>query len=411
MAVEGKRRSPVVLVLASTYPRWAGDHEPAFVHELCRRLARRFHVIAVVPDAPGADPTGEFEGVDVRRFRYAPRGLQTLVNDGGIAANLRRSPWKWALLPGFVVAQGMVARRVLRHERVDAIHAHWLLPQGLLARWLSRSFGVPFVVTSHGGDLYGLRTPVLVRLKRKVAANSAAMSVVSAAMLAEARIQGIHARSMAVLPMGVDLASRFCPDPSVPRDDNRLLFVGRLVAKKGVRHLLDAMPAVIARRPSTRLGIAGFGPEEDALRRQADKLGIVEHVDFLGATRQAELPGLYRTAALFVAPFVRDASGDQEGLPVALMEAIGCGCPVLAGNVAGIHELLGPSADEVAVDPEDTGQLAARILDVLAQPERAREQAERRRLALGSKVDWQVIANGYADWIEAACLQARGDRP
>jgi glycosyltransferase involved in cell wall biosynthesis len=229
-------------------------------------------------------------------------------------------------------------------------------------------------------------------------------------MLAEARSQGIHARSMTVLPMGVDLVSRFCPDPSALRDNDRLLFVGRLVAKKGVRHLLDAMPAVIAQRPAVRLGIAGFGPEEGALRRQADELGIAAHVDFLGAKRQADLPGLYRNAALFVAPFVRDASGDQEGLPVALMEAIGCGCPVLAGNVAGIHELLGSSVDEVAVDPEDTRQLSSRILEVLAWPERARGQAERRRLALGSKVDWQVIANGYADWIEASCLQTWGGR-
>lgn len=401
---------PTLLVLASTYPRWRDDHEPAFVHELCRRLSRRFRVIAVVPDAPGAAPSGEFEGVEVRRFRYAPRRLQNLVNDGGIVANLRRSPWKWVLLPCFAMAQYLAARRVLRDERVDAIHAHWLLPQGLLAHWLSRSFDVPFVVTSHGGDLYGLRAPALVRLKRKVAASSAAMGVVSTAMLAEARTQGIHARSMTVLPMGVDLVSRFCPDPSALRDNDRLLFVGRLVAKKGVRHLLDAMPAVIAHRPAVRLGIAGFGPEEGALRRQADELGIAAHVDFLGAKRQADLPGLYRNAALFVAPFVRDASGDQEGLPVALMEAIGCGCPVLAGNVAGIHELLGSSVDEVAVDPEDTRQLSSRILEVLAWPERARGQAERRRLALGSKVDWQVIANGYADWIEASCLQTWGGR-
>lgn len=400
---------PVLLVLASTYPRWGDDHEPAFVHELCRRLAQRFRVIALVPDAPGADPSGEFQGVEVRRFCYAPRRFQTLVNNGGVAANLRRSPWKWGLLPGFVIAQYLAARRILRSERVDAIHAHWLLPQGLLARRLSATRGVPFVVTSHGGDLYGLRSPALIRLKQKVAAHSMAMSVVSAAMLEEAHVQGIHARSMVVLPMGVDLVSRFCPDPSVRRDNDRLLFVGRLVPKKGVRYLLDAMPAVIAQRPSVRLGIAGFGPEESALRRQAEELGILGHVDFLGAKRQASLPELYRSAALFVAPFVRDASGDQEGLPVALMEAIGCGCPVLAGNVAGIHELLGSSADEVAVTPEETGPLALRILDVLAQPERAREQAERRRLALGSKVDWQVIANGYADWIEASCLVSQGD--
>jgi len=364
----------------------------------------------VVPDAPGADPGGELDGVEVRRFRYAPRRLQTLVNDGGIVANLRGSRWKWLLLPGFVLAQYREAGKVLHQYRVDAIHAHWLLPQGMLAWLLARGRDVPFVVTSHGGDLYGLRMPALGWLKRRVAAASTAMSVVSAAMLEEARAQGIRSPRMSVLPMGVDLVSRFCPDASTSRDDDSLLFVGRLVAKKGIRHLLDAMPKVVAERPSVHLNIAGFGPEEDALRRQANELGIAGHVTFLGATRQVDLPSMYRSAALFVAPFVREASGDQEGLPVALMEAIGCGCPVLAGKVAGIHELLGAYADDVVVDPLDTVKLAGRILEVLSRPEHARGQAESRRLALGRKVDWQVVADGYADWIETTCLRSRGER-
>ena len=79
-----EKRKPGLLVLASTYPRWKDDHEPGFVHELCKRLAGSFDVVALVPDAPGADPDGLLDGVDVVRYRYAPRWLQTLVNDGGI---------------------------------------------------------------------------------------------------------------------------------------------------------------------------------------------------------------------------------------------------------------------------------------------------------------------------------------
>ena len=96
---------PTLLVLASTYPRRAGDHEPGFVHELCRRLAERFEVIALVPDAPGADASGMLDGVEVVRYRYAPHTLQTLVPNGGIVANLRAARWKWLLLPGFIIGQ------------------------------------------------------------------------------------------------------------------------------------------------------------------------------------------------------------------------------------------------------------------------------------------------------------------
>ncbi|HEU0196450.1 MAG TPA: glycosyltransferase, partial [Nevskiaceae bacterium] len=103
-----------------------------------------------MPDAPGAEPSGPLDGVDVIRYRYAPRCLETLVNNGGIAANLRRARWKWTLVPGFFLGQWWAARRVLQSRSVSVIHAHWLLPQGIVARALHRRFGVPYVVTSHG---------------------------------------------------------------------------------------------------------------------------------------------------------------------------------------------------------------------------------------------------------------------
>ncbi|MCX7513744.1 glycosyltransferase [Frateuria hangzhouensis] len=395
---------PTVLVLASTYPRWANDPEPGFVHQLCQRLTDRFTVIAVVPDAPGADPNGIFEGVQVVRYRYAPRRLQTLVNNGGIAANLKLYRWKWLLLPGFVLGQLIAARQVFRRQRVDVVHAHWLIPQGLVARRLRR----PYLVTSHGGDLFGLRGGLLTRLKRKVAGSAAAMTVVSRAMQEEALRQCIHAPALSVVPMGVDLQERFTPGSDL-RSADELLFVGRLVAKKGLRFLLQAMPMIIARRPSVRLTIAGFGPQEAALRRQVDELGIGAHVTFKGAVAQDQLPALYRRAAVFVAPFVRDSSGDQEGLPVALMEAVGCGCPVVAGQVQGLGDLLGESAATVCVDPTNPTALADAVLDNLEHPERAQARAQAIRTNAMARVDWQAVAGRYGDLLMQCAQPMRKD--
>jgi glycosyltransferase involved in cell wall biosynthesis len=396
----------MALVLASTYPRWRGDAEPGFVHELCRRLAGRFHVIALVPDAPGADPDGVLDGVEVVRYRYAPRRWQTLVPNGGIVANLRGARWKWLLLPGFLTGQYLAARRILRTRKIDVIHAHWLLPQGLIARRLHRKHGVPYLVTSHGGDLFGLRGGLATRLKRKVAADCAAMTVVSSAMREEASRIGLAPPRIDVLPMGVDVQDRFVPDPQVPRATDELLFVGRLVAKKGLMHLLDALPAVIERRPRARLVIAGFGPEESALKRQAQNLGIADSIEFKGATPQSGLPALYRRASVFVAPFIRDESGDQEGLPVALMEALGCGCPVVVGNVAGVHDLLGDAADAVCVDPRDAAALAAKIVAVLDDPTGAMQRAQALRAAAVARVDWSRIADAYATLLQS-CITPR----
>lgn len=401
---------PTLLVLASTYPRWRDDPEPGFVHELCRRLAAGFNVIALVPDAPDADSSGKLDGVEVIRYRYAPRHMETLVNNGGIATNLRRSRWKWLLVPGFLLGQYVAARRLLKSRRVDVIHAHWLLPQGLIAHRLKQVTGVPYLVTSHGGDLFGLRGRVLNALKRRVAAASSAMTVVSSAMREEAARIGLQPPRMSVLPMGVDLRGRFVPDPAIQRGNDELLFVGRLVPKKGLVHLLDAMPAVLAQRPAAVLTIAGFGPEEAALKAQVARLGLAAHVNFLGAMAQSDLPGLYRRASVFVAPFIRDDSGNQEGLPVVLMEAIGCGCPVLVGEVAGIEDLLGDARADVCVRPGDSRALAAVIVGVLGDPQQARRRAVDIRRAAADRIDWQTIADGYAQQLQRCIEVARPGR-
>jgi glycosyltransferase involved in cell wall biosynthesis len=403
------RPKPGLLVLASTYPRWKDDHEPGFVHELSRRLCDAFDVTVVTPRTPGAVAREVMDGVRVIRYRYAPARMETLVYDGGIAANLARAKWKLLLLPGFVVAQYLAARRALAAGSIDVVHAHWLVPQGLVARLATARDGTPYVVTSHGGDLFGLRGRIATWLKRLVARRAAAMTVVSSAMREEATRIGLAPPSIEVLPMGADLRGRFVASEAIERSRDTLLFVGRLVPKKGLPHLLEAMPLILARRPAAVLEIAGFGPERTALERQVSALGIGASVRFLGALPQQALPDLYRRTAVFVAPFVRDASGDQEGLPVALMEAIGCGCPAVVGDVAGVHDLLGDEAQRIAVDPRDRAALANAVLDALEHPRQATERALALRKAAAARVDWDRIAARYAGIIGAA-IAARSAR-
>lgn len=395
---------PGLLVLASTYPRWIGDPEPGFVHELCKRLTAQFHVTVVCPHAKGAPERETMEGVHVVRYRYAPDALETLVNDGGIVTNLKRAKWKWFLVPPFVLMQAWAAWRETRKVDIDVVHAHWLIPQGMIAAAIARLSrrSMRYLVTSHGADLYALNGRLLNVMKRAVIRQSAGVTVVSSAMVKQAASIGADTQKIAVIPMGVDLADRFCIDESVQRSRNEILFVGRLVEKKGVRYLLEALSLVKEQIPDVCLTIAGFGPDETALKAQVRALGLDSSVRFTGAIPQTDLPPMYRRAALFVAPFVQAASGDQEGLPVALMEAVACGCPVVAGDIAGIDDLLGDLKSEVCVDAVDVQALAAKICQELAQPENARRRAEQVRAHAADLVDWRHVAARYTGLIDAA---------
>jgi glycosyltransferase involved in cell wall biosynthesis len=388
---------PRLLVLASTYPRWAGDPEPGFVHELARRLTGDFEVLVVGPHAPGARLRETHEGVTVARYRYAPRSLETLVNDGGIVGNLRRHPWKALLLPGFVLAQTWATWRAIRQHRPDVIHAHWLVPQGLVVALLGLLPGrwPPFVVTSHGADLFALRGTAWQWLKRLVVRRAAAVTVVSSAMQEAVLGLGADPATLSVQSMGVDLQHRFTPDDSQPRSRHELLFVGRLVAKKGLLHLLQAMPAILRANPEAHLTVAGFGPEEARLRQACEALCLVHCVSFLGPVEQVALPELYRRAAVFVAPFVRAPGGDEEGLGLVLVEAAGCGCPVVAGQVAAVRDVVDDPAIGVIVDPLDAEALAAAVLDAMGGSAGTPESG-RRRAAAVARFDWGPRAGAYA---------------
>lgn len=394
-----------LLVLTSTYPRWAGDAEPGFVHELARRLTTRFRVLVLCPHARGARDFENLDGVSIQRFRYGPDFFESLVNNGGVVTNLRRHPWKWLLVPGFVLMQGFEAWRICRREDVDVVHAHWLIPQGIIAGLLFCLPGskVPFVVTSHGADLHTLKSGFVNWFKRWVLSIAPVATVVSKAMLDMAISIGADEKKVLVRPMGVNMREGFIPEGGQLRSTNELLFVGRLVEKKGLSYLLDALWLILKEKPDITLTIAGFGPDEERLKQKVVSLGMQEAVRFVGAVPQSELPNLYRRAALFVAPFVQAATGDQEGLGLVLIEAIACGCPVVSGNVDAVNDVLGPDAAVCVVDARDHVRLADVVLEKLSQPRLIREQALAMRERLINKFDWEVVSEAYADTLTAVC--------
>lgn len=398
---------PRLLVLASTYPRWPGDPEPGFVHELSKRMVEWFDVIVVCPHTIGAKRREFMDGVQVERYRYAPASLESLVNNGGITTNLVRYPWKWLLVPTFLLGLAWATARLMHRSRVDIIHAHWLIPQGCVAAFaalLRRRHH--FVVTSHGADLFALRAPIFQILKRFVVRRASAITVVSEAMKNELVAIGADVGRVTVQPMGVDLADRFTPVfGGLHRATDEILFVGRLVEKKGLRDLVSAMPAILEQRPAAVLTIVGFGPELATVKALATDLGLSDHVHFLGPRSQADLPALYRRAAVFVAPFTEAATGDREGLGLVLVEALGCGCPVVTTYTPAVREVFGGWPEYVA-DPGSPSSLAAQVVRVLNGQSAARAWVERQLPSLRDRFEHSRVAAGYADLLQAAIVDS-----
>ncbi|MFD1507300.1 glycosyltransferase family 4 protein [Georgenia yuyongxinii] len=350
---------PRLLVLASTFPGCDDDGTPAFVRDLAVEMAEVFDTLVLVPRVPGAPTREVVSGVRVLRFPYFPRRWEDLAV-GAIIENLRARRSRWIQVPAFVLAEALAARRAVRRFRPDVVHAHWIVPQGLVATLVGQA--VPRLVTTHGGDLYALDTSVLRRLKAWVAGRAGHITVVNEQMAETVRALAGDHLPVSVEPMGAALPPGTPREPATADGPCRLLFVGRLVEKKGVGVLLDALRAMA---PGTvTLTIVGDGPLRAPLERQATGLPVT----FAGQLGRTQVRAAYAAADVVVVPSVPAASGDQDGLPVVLLEAMSTGLPVIASNLPGLNEAVADGDSGLLVPPGDEDRLRQAIARLAGDP-------------------------------------------
>ena len=383
------KRDVKILVVTTTFPRRDSDDQPRFVLDLCKSLPDNFQQLVLAPSGPGCDAEGEVEGVRVRRFRYFFKRAESVAYGSGILANLKTRPILWLLLPFFLV--GMVAslRKALRQFRPDIVHAHWWMPAGLAARIAIATTAGDYklLITCHGTDYFVLGER-FARLRRWVFRRSDAIAMVSPAMLSHAIASDLPQGKMHVVPMGIDLENRFVPGTN--NDRRGVLYVGRLVDKKGVDGLLNAWAATAKQVRDQALTIIGDGSQKQALQELSKSLGVSDSVTFLGRVTHQHLPAYYQQAVLLVFP-----STGQEGLGLVVIEAMGCNCAVLTTNVDSLAGVIEDGQTGFVYPAEDATALANRLEDIIVAPELYSRIAAQGRDSVRARFDWSVAGQKY----------------
>lgn len=384
-----------LLILASTLPARPGDGTPGFVGDLARVEATAFSTQILAPMVPGAPADEQRDGVQIRRFRYFPRRWEDLA-DGAILENLRSRPSRWLQVPSFLVAGTLAVRRAVRTARPDVLHVHWIIPQGVMALVAAR--GVPWLVTTLGGDLYALTSAPLALLKRMVLRRAMAVTVMNEEMRALVIGLGVSPERVHVLPMGVDLGKfedsgggGTAPSARIP---GRLVFVGRLVEKKGLEVLLDALGRLPA-DVNWSLDVVGDGPLRASLEDRARP--FADRVTFWGQQPAADLARSLQNAEVAVFPSVRARSGDQDGLPVAMLEAMAAGIPVVASDLPGLREAVRSDPESGLLVESGNATVLAESIHRLLADEALRDRLG--RAAAGRAKDYSVEAVG-AKYVE-----------
>lgn len=378
---------------------WGGTE--TVVLETCKRLASLGHGARIMSSrALSRQDRETMEGIEVRRFPhfYPYFGL----DDQARAALDRKG--------GNLFSFGLL-RELNREPALDLIHLHTLNRLGGICRHVARRRKIPYVVSLHGGvfDVPVEESRTWTEATRSsfewgkvlgwwfgsrhVLRDAAAVICVGQKEAHHVREHHPHQR-VVYQPNGVDVhrfrsgdGARFREAHRIGAQDPMLLCVGRISRQKNQGALVEAMPRLVAERPGVRLVLIGHVTEDTyrnrlrAMIREARLDERVIVIEGLSSDSQ-ELVDAYHAADLFVLPSIHEPFG------IVILEAWAAGRAVLASRVGGIPGFVEDGVEAVLFEPSDTGELAARIGELLDQPVR--------RAALGSA--GRRKAEEYFDW-------------
>jgi colanic acid/amylovoran biosynthesis glycosyltransferase len=357
-------------VLTSTFPRHAADPAGSFLADLCSAIPLK--LVVVCP----SDPLHETEATTERRTFWHG----DVFYGAGALANLRaRGRPTTAAVAAFAAFAGMLCKSLPVTRQCATIWSHWALPAGLVGALCRLFWRRRHVLLLHSGDVWLLERIRFGRLLARFIASQTDEVFAVTAELAE-RFAALSGGHTAVLGCGVRPNTHERVSHGVVRAGT----LARLVPSKGALELARRKSALTA-----ELNIAGAGPEGEALAALADATWRLHGA--LGADAKARY---LAQLDVFLAPYTRSAWGQTEGLPVAVLEAMAAGCPIVAFAAAVPPGLIENGREGWLVPDGDFAALIAKANEIVADPEaRARMGAAAR-----ARVEPYLLEGVAAQW-------------
>ncbi|MDB5394879.1 MAG: glycosyl transferase, group 1 [Rhodospirillales bacterium] len=298
--------------------------------------------------------------VGTKRGPLAPKDALILAAPGLAGAYGRTAFRQWGHIPAKL-------DRVVATRKPALIHAQFGLG-GALALPLVRHTGLPLVVTFHGGDATKekhfderkLLPTIFQRRRRAMAETAHTILCVSQFVRDRLIARGFPAGKLQTHYLGIDIPPEVVLPPLGVSDT--VLFVGRLVEKKGVDTLIEAMAVAKQTYPALELSVVGDGSARGDLERRAKETGIA--VRFHGWLPEKKVHAAMRRALLLAVPSRTADGGDSEGLPTVIMEAMALGVPVVASRHAGVPEIVSDGVTGLLAAEADPTLLAQAILSL-----------------------------------------------
>lgn len=400
-----------VLFVVTAYPRDEQDVITPWMGETIDRLRRAGIEVEVLAPAYKGSGDSVLAGVKVHRFRYAPARWESLTHDVPALHRIARNPLFASLLPSYIVAGSRAAARLARAGSFDVVHAFWPIPHGIFGVAARRASNAALVSTFFSAELnWSVRgRKIFGPVLRAIVRSSDAVTVISSYAGQRLR-EYVGAVRTFTIPFGAAAVKHeVVPGIHRAKDDAfELLFVGRLVRRKGVDVLLHAV-RILKDDPRLHLRIIGGGPERTPLERLASELRVGDRVTFEGVVDAARINEFFAGCDALVLPAIVTETGETEGLGVVLIEAMGYGKPVIATSAGGIVDIVANEDTGLLVTPGSARELAAAIAEAMDNPQEMQAIAERGRAFAARAFGWDEITAGLRNVYESAVAARHRD--
>lgn len=172
---------------------------------------------------------------------------------------------------------------------------------------------------------------------------------------------------------------------------SKILFVGRLIEKKGVEYLIKAIPYISAWN-ECKLIIVGKGFEEDKLKKLVIDLDLENNVKFIGKVSRNKITKYFKSSDIFILPSIVDSKGEVETLGVVLIEAMAMGIPVIGSDIGGIPDVIDDSINGFLVEPKSITDIADKVIKLLSDKKLRNKFIKNAKKKVKEKFDWNNIA-------------------
>jgi glycosyltransferase involved in cell wall biosynthesis len=381
-----------ILYITTAFPRNPKDPITPWLVKTITLLNEKDIKIDVFTSSYKGLTFNRIKNINVYRFRYFIRSFERLTHEEMALERLRKGGI-YKILPLFYIIFGSLG--IIKHckkIKYDIIHVHWPFPHFIFGYIASRIYKIPLVCTFHGvGIRFIKQSSINLNFFLNWIINKSALITVNSTHTA-GELSQFNPKNISVIPFGAAVEPEEVSEEK-NHDVTRLLFVGRLVERKGVEYLLQAVK-FLKEKTKIKLIIVGDGNLREALIKKKNQLKLSDkEVQFIGKIPGEKLTEYYKNCDIFILPAIIDSRGDTEGLGVVLLEAMSFKKPVVASKVGGIVDIVKDKKTGLLVKEKSAEELASAIEFLINNPEERKKLAQNGYLFQKKNFSWESITS------------------